>query len=283
MNIATPLKSSPQVVSYRPSIVTFIDILGFRSIVANQSPHEIFQTVERVQQHAGYTDEDLVSETSLDTEISWTRCVFFSDSVVRVRPIDVEFHDGSLFHELIDLVHAQGELAHKGIFIRGGLTVGDIHQGDNVIFGPAMVRAYDLESSYSDYPRIVIDPIVLRALRADKRLRSEHNSVAQELEHIKRLVRKGDDGLYFIDYLGAFQNEMDEPSAFPEYLAGVKAHIVSQAVSASSNLAVLKKFLWMAKYLNAVAAAHFDYRSYPEAFITSTDIPDLDPFIGKAK
>jgi hypothetical protein len=220
-------------IAYRPSIVTFIDVLGFRSIVGRKSANEIYQIVKRVQRHAGSTDEDVVREFGLVDEANWTRCVFFSDSIVRVRPFDGEYRDGSLFHEIIDLVHAQAELAHQGIFIRGGLTVGEIHQSNDVIFGPAMVRAYDLESSFANYPRIVIDPDVFKALRSDQRLHAEHHDVAQEMKYIKGLVRKGDDGLYFIDYLGAFRNEMDDYEAFPEYLADVKKEIVAQAISAS--------------------------------------------------
>jgi hypothetical protein len=264
--------------AYRPSIVTFIDILGFRSIVSRTSANEIYEIVKRVQRHAGSTDEDIVREFGQIDETNWTRCVFFSDSIVRVRPFDAVYRDGSLFHEIIDLVHAQGELAHQGIFIRGGLTIGEIHQSDGVIFGPAMVRAYDLESSFANYPRIVIDPDVFKALRTDQRLHAEHHDVTQEIKYIKRLVRKGDDGLYFIDYLGAIRNEMDEPEAFPEYLADLKKEIVSQAVSAASNLSVLQKYLWMAKYLNSVAARYTDCASNNQVLITAKDIPEMSAF-----
>ena len=276
-------KADKKPLSYRPSIVTFIDILGFRSIVNRMPAHEIYEIVKRVQRHAGSTDEGVVREFGLVEEANWTRCVFFSDSVVRVRPFDAKYRDGSLFHEIIDLVHAQGELAHQGIFIRGGLTIGDIHQGDDVIFGPAMVRAYDLESSFSNYPRIVIDPDVFKALRTDPRLHAEHHDVTQEMKYIKGLVRKGDDGLYSIDYLGAFRNEMDDPEAFPEYLADVRNHIVSQAVSAAKNLAVLQKYLWMAKYLNAVAAKYTDCASNSQVLITSKDIPEMSAFSARTK
>jgi hypothetical protein len=261
--------------SYRPSIVTFIDILGFRSIVDRMPAHDIYEIVKRVQRHAGSTDEEAVRESGLIEEINWTRCVFFSDSVVRVRPVDAKYRDGSLYYEILDLVHAQAELAHQGVFIRGGLTIGDIHQGNDVIFGPAMVRAYDLESSFSNYPRIVIDPDVFKALRTDPRLRAEHHDVAEEMKSINRLVRNGDDGLYFIDYLGASRDEMDGPETFPAYLAEVKNHIVSQAVSAAKKLAVLQKYLWMAKYLNAVAAKYTDCSSNSQVLITSKDIPEM--------
>jgi hypothetical protein len=283
MGVVKDKRSEDKLLAYRPSIVTFIDILGFRSIV-NQTPaSEIYEIVKRVQRHAGSTDEDVVRKYGLAEQANWTRCVFFSDSIVRVRPFDAEYRDGSLFYEIIDLVHAQGELAFQGIFIRGGLTIGDIHQGSDVIFGPAMVRAFDLESSFANYPRIVIDPSVFKALRTEQRLHAEHHDVAQEMKYIKRLVRRGDDGLYYIDYLGAFRDEMDEPEAFPEYLAEVKKKIVSQAISATDNLSVLQKYLWMAKYLNAVAAKHTDCASESQVLITAKDIPEMSAFSSQMK
>ena len=283
MGTSKSKKAEKTPLSYRPSIVTFIDILGFRSIVDRVLAHEIYEIVKCVQRHAGSTDEGDVREFGLVDEVNWTRCVFFSDSVVRVRPFDAETADGSLYSEIIDLVCAQGLLAQKGIFIRGGLTIGDIHQDDDVIFGPAMVRAYDLESSFSNYPRIVIDPKVFDLLSTDPRLRAEHHDVAEEVKNIKVLVRKGDDGLYSIDYLGAFREEMDDPSKFPAYLADVKEHIVTQALSAKENLSVLQKYLWMAHYLNAVARKNTDGALNSQVLITSKDIPEMSAFSAKVK
>ena len=74
------------------------------------------------------------------------RTIAFFDSIVRVCPIDGHDPSGSFFHELLGLVHIQGELAHRGLFIRGGMTVEDVHFSGTTIFDSRLVRAYEMES-----------------------------------------------------------------------------------------------------------------------------------------
>jgi hypothetical protein len=52
-------------------------------------------------------------------------------------------------------------MAVMGFYIRGGLTVGSlIHIRNKIVFGPALNRAYELESRYANFPRIILDPNV---------------------------------------------------------------------------------------------------------------------------
>lgn len=250
----------PDEVAYRDCVVTFIDILGFKNIVGKRSPKDIQQIIDLVQRHAGSNDKVFAQEYDFDISegIPWTRTVLFSDSVVRVRPYDEMISDGSLFHEILDLVHAQAELAYQGIFIRGGLTVGKLYHRDNVLFGPAMIQAYDLESKFANYPRIVIDPLAVAALKTDERLRKEGHTLDDEQNYVSKLLQLGEDGLYYIDYLGAFRVEMDDYDTYPAFLTQVKQHIIDNAVAAQGSLGVLHKYLWSAQYLNAVAKRFTD-------------------------
>lgn len=40
-----------------------------------------------------------------------------------------------------------------------------------MIYGPALVKAYDLESNFAIYPRIVLDPELIKAHRLEPALR----------------------------------------------------------------------------------------------------------------
>jgi hypothetical protein len=48
----------------------------------------------------------------------------------------------------------------SGLLIRGAITIGDIVHDDSIVFGPALNRAYELESQQAIYPRIILDPDV---------------------------------------------------------------------------------------------------------------------------
>lgn len=77
----------------------------------------------------------------------------FSDSIV----ISYEFTEyGSLFHILVDLYHIQVGIIYKGFFIRGGIYSGNVFHNQSMVFGPAMIEAYRIESKVAEYPRILV-------------------------------------------------------------------------------------------------------------------------------
>lgn len=239
-------------VSYRAAIVSFIDVLGFREIVKNKSASDILRTLRSIQK-TGLPEETLLPKDFLQRDINRPRAIAFSDSIVRVRHYDAEYNEGSLFHELISLVHMQAELANGGIFIRGGMSIGDIFFEASETFGPALIRAYDLETQYANVPRIVIGPEVFQEFRRNEKLRKKHHNLADEIHYIKKLVRRSDDGMWFVDYLKAIYFEMDDPpSMYPGFLGRHRDFIVKYAQGLPVRGRALQKYLWLAEYHNLI-------------------------------
>jgi hypothetical protein len=46
--------------------------------------------------------------------------------------------------------------------LRGGVAEGDIIHDEEGVFGPALIRAYELESRIAMFPRVVVDEPVMR-------------------------------------------------------------------------------------------------------------------------
>ena len=184
-------------------------------------------------------------------------CVTFSDSVVRVCPIDAEQPLGSLFFELISLVHLQFELAHRGVFLRGGLTVGDVYVDKSTVFGPAMVRAYELESSFAIYPRIVVDPVVFKEYFSQVAMQGHPHDANVDFEYIDNLLECAEDQIYFVDYLRQGKGEMDHPEEFQSYLKDHRERIASSLSEFSTLNRAKQKYLWLANYHNQVANAEY--------------------------
>jgi hypothetical protein len=97
-----------------------------------------------------------------------TAVMSFSDSVVRIaEPAYNQNVATTIGREIGAIKKMQRSLAthflsapnHPGIFIRGGIAVGEIYYNPQElqIFGPAMNRAVEAEG-LAKYPRIVIDP-----------------------------------------------------------------------------------------------------------------------------
>jgi len=177
----------------------------------------------------------------------------FSDCVVRTNFADSEanlsYQIGLLFHELLALVHAQSELIDSDVVVRGGVAFGNIFHEEQRVFGPAMVDAYELESEKAIYPRIVISPKWMTALKSDKLMQSKNHTLKEELKYINKLIKKDDDGLYFIDYIRAIRSELDDPEAgYILFLERHRSLIKRNLTKHAGQKRVLQKYEWIARY-----------------------------------
>ena len=48
-------------------------------------------------------------------------------------------------------------MALEGLFVRGGVSVGEFYINEDIVFGPALLDAHNTESNLACYPRIVLD------------------------------------------------------------------------------------------------------------------------------
>ncbi len=129
---------------YQEGYVAFIDILGFSNYVLNEANKEkvadLFVFVEKYC-YLFNTSPQLSQNTA-----------FFSDSIV--------IASDNLEKMSISIYIAESYLKNNlGLLFRGGITYGKYYYAKNVIFGPAVVKAYQLEKK-ANYSRILIDPSI---------------------------------------------------------------------------------------------------------------------------
>ena len=263
---------------YREAVTTFVDILGFKHLISTSTYEEVEAKLSTVRRLSGLDETE-------DGDGFEPKVIQFSDSIIRIRPLDATLNKksryGLMFFEMLDLVHMQGELINHGVCVRGGVSVGKVHFDSQTLFGPGFVRAYELESIYADYPRIVIDPMLIQQLKKDKRLASAQHTLSEELSYIHRNIRKGSDGIYFIDYLRSFLSEIDDPENIPIFLKNHKEIILKNAGGADQLSSISAKYLWMANYHNELIAeldAEFfkDYGFERKSFeVTAEEMPLL--------
>lgn len=148
--------------AYERRIVAFYDVMGWRSKIeaAGANIEKITELKNVIRLFAMFPDKD---KYPFDLRPST-----FSDNVVISSVVSHQ----SVFNFLLRLTFTQLLSAYLGFFIRGGVTVGDIVHDEHVVFGPALNRAYYLESKIADKPRIVLDPECLEPLGGAKELGS---------------------------------------------------------------------------------------------------------------
>jgi hypothetical protein len=134
-------------VEYERRIVAFYDILGWKNKIewAGQDAQRLKLLRGTVLSFASYSEIQQGSDIRMTT---------FSDNVVVSGPVEERLVPGFLLR----LCYMQFAAALYGMFVRGGITIGDIVHDDTVVFGPALNRAYDFGKQGSNQSSSTVGP-----------------------------------------------------------------------------------------------------------------------------
>jgi hypothetical protein len=233
------------IVKYKVAIVSYLDILGFKNIVGTRSAGEISRII-RVFKEATQPDR-FIPKPRLVTNEDFAN---FSDLMIISTPLENRSAPprGLLFSHLLHLVRAQTILTcDEHIVIRGGVTIGKIVRSWGQLYGPAIVRAYDLESEVAKNPRIVVGREVLKEIRSNPGLWV--HDLETDYQAVRGLLRQDSDREYFVDYLRVIFNELDNPETeYPQILDGHRALIDERLRQYAGNEKILGKYQWLDRY-----------------------------------
>jgi len=158
-----------------------------------------------------------------------------------------------------------------GLPIRGGVELDyGLEPGNNEIYGPAFLRAYELEQHVAQYPRIVVGMKLVKWIVAASQLEatSQPQRIISALaNHCWSLLARDDDGFFFIDYLGdacrriavasGHSTALDEALAFAE-----KEH---SRFMEMGNQKLAGRYAALRRYIEARAPAWRSTDSKPKA------------------
>lgn len=235
-------------IEYEEMVVTFIDILGFKKLIESENIEEVRKIIDRFN---GFKNLSMLCHKTGDPNNDAFNSISASDAIIRLTRFPENYNKEQIIIKEIEvLASIQLKLIcdHK-ILIRGGLSIGKMYFNYNnrltSFFGPAYIRAYEIESKTASYPRIVID----KKLKTEKFDKINNSLISSDIE-----------GDLFIDYLEKY-NSNEEPNDFLEqycieehnehYLKKHKNSIV-QLINESENItkSIKDKYLWLALYHN---------------------------------
>ena len=227
--------------TYRKAILAYLDVLGFRALIrqsetdatkVNDIVHLL--TITKRKGKYGYALED---ESQVTTQ-------YFSDLMVRITHVTpVVTLIQRLNVELMTLARIQIELVTRKILIRGGVCMSDLFNRDELLFGPALVRSYELAEKTAVVPRIVIDTHLMKQAESE-------NAVIW-----KHVYKRGEDGQYFVDYLTAALNDPNYIGATfgtaNQLLSSHKTTIEDALSEHTTHEGIRQKYIWMGLYHNS--------------------------------
>lgn len=126
-----------------------------------------------------------------------------------------------------------------GFLIRGGATIGKLYHAGGVIFGEALVEAYQIESRTSVYPRVVLS--------------SKVYSRESWMKGYVGTLRKSEDGLYYFDYFSTLVFSTASPGEnWAKNMKEWFAHVIEltannlRDLEDNGRLTELSKWAWFA-------------------------------------
>ena len=201
---------------YETRCLAFIDILGFSELIKeSQGNHErflwlrsLFMEFESVGSHIA-ADNTAMAEIgkilpTLRGKSDPTHMVAFSDSIVLSTSVRPSCEPAAVFALAQRTADLCTQLLHFGCLTRGGITIGDLFHESNVVFGPALLDAYKLESQVAVYPRILFSDDAVRYINDFQLLGSDQRAVIRDR-----------DGLPYLNVLAwavSRQNNFDDDS-----------------------------------------------------------------------
>ena len=231
---------------YKRCLLTYLDILGFKQIVETKTADEIWSILDSFKEAVQPGEYEKKSRT--------TYFINFSDTNIRAINLNSKYNlqspNGLLFWETLHVAHVQARLIDESILIRGSLTIDNLYFNKGMIFGPALNRGYYLETDIAVYPRVAIDPEVLRCYESTNLLKSYHHDLDADKEHVLRNIRKDNDGIYYIDYLRTMESEF-EVGGYGSFLNSHKNVIENKAQQLPLLNSLAVKYSWLIEYHNS--------------------------------
>ena len=141
--------------NFEERVVVFMDVLVARNAIMNgdhalmAALHDIVATAASGQRFSESMHESAAEKRENTTHPTVTS---FSDCVVVSSPIS----NAAGCETVLALATKYWDRwLDNGFLGRGGATVGQLVHRNGVVFGPALVEAYELEAKMAVYPRII--------------------------------------------------------------------------------------------------------------------------------
>ncbi len=165
----------------------FLDLLGVTEMATNSRATQNLVALELAIRG--------IVRDFLDPASFWPAAMF-SDTIVMASPVDpVVGEEAAIVGLLMQASWLQLSLAERGFFARGSITLGDFYLRDELVFGAALVEAYNLERKHAIHPRVILLTEVHDAQRQNL-----EDYVARRGTPLTTLLLCDRDGRAFLNY-----------------------------------------------------------------------------------
>lgn len=202
--------------NYENRVCCFLDFLGFKEIVEKTTinPSELDKIIEAINMAREHFEIENPGKRTVVTQ--------FSDSIVVSFPYDTE---SEVFYTLNDIQMYLARLIYRGYIVRGGISLGPLVHTTEILIGPAMIDAYELESKIAKFPRVILSKDVYEL---GVKFHASHHLPHHEIAALNEVISEDKDQRLFVDYFGKNIQNLDDPEYdFATYADALKTLILA--------------------------------------------------------
>jgi len=131
----------------------------------------------------------------------------------------------------------------KGFLFRGAVVYGKVVHTENKLFGPAFLKAYEMEQKQAIFPRIIIDDDVLAIA---KEYYSKCADPDSEYNNLLKLIPCDFDGKHYINYIDKFYTGVGIGSREEQsHLSWVCENVRKLKQKFDTDARIKYKYLWL--------------------------------------
>lgn len=233
------------------SIVCTVDILGFSQMIVDSCKNEYGNDLLKEINFLINKNKQCI----IKNKYSQGKIKIYTDNMIIGYPIKDDGEEE--LNEILDNVSEyQFNLALEGLFVRGGISVGEFYINEDIVFGPALLDAHYVESNLACYPRIVLDD------KTTSRLQRYINNYEVAPQRNKILI--DNDGQWFLNYLNVIfkyytecNNQYEFEKMQIDLLFKHKLKVEEMLELNKNNTRVWDKYVWIANYHNYFCDINF--------------------------
>lgn len=251
--------------NYEEMVVIFLDVLGSKEIQGFNEKFKIHQIF-----HQELKENENRQNTQAKKNVIYTRKIFsFSDCafIFYKYKSDIDKSRKNINNLLITALFNTSltilKITNEGYLIRGGVTYGEAYFDDLSFFGPAVERAYLIESKKALFPRVLIDSNFGKKLfNYNKKIKE--NNFGKKSKYYRFLPKRTyipseiiqDKNEFILNFLYILEQEghldfYGKNLKYNDVISVIKQTISRNKEKHQNNDKIIQKLEWMNNYIQA--------------------------------
>lgn len=227
----------------KPHYVAYLDILGIKNAINSEESGVYLNKINELYKESMKMINTYNSLKGYRLNI---KTKIFSDNIIIAIPKE-EFFGSSIndiksFYMVIIVAVFQIIALGYGLLIRGSLVIDNLYIDENFVYGIALSKGYELESSVANYPRVIIN--------------SRDISLFLKSDIQQNIIEKDSSNMFYVNpfkgYYDTFtpeEREIIDPKSYDEAFNHIHEILTSKLKEDNSDK-VNQKICWFINLFN---------------------------------